>query len=198
MGAQAAQAAAAAQTPDDDRRLHGTWLLVARLAWVAVALLTSVYCVAGFREEFTRLQSICTAGPCPSTALDTANLRELAALGRSVDFFATCVIAVELLFALVSFVVGVVIFWRKSNERMALFVALMLVTFGSLAFAYSFDTIASQSGGWWWVFAGVFFLGNISPVLFFFVFPTGRFAPGWMVAPATLLVVLGVVVPLLS
>lgn len=192
MSVHAAQAALAARTNDEERRLRGAWLVAARMSWVVIALLTMIYCVISFPMEFARLRSVCTAPPCSVTALDSINLRELESIGGSVDFFATYVITVELVFAVVSFAVGSMLFWRKSDERMALFVALMLVTFGSLAFADSYDAVAAWAGGWWWAFATIFFLGNISPVLFFFLFPTGRFVPRWACAPAALLVVLGI------
>src|SRR5436309_681369 len=134
MSVQAAPAVAEARTHDHGRRLRGVWLLVARLAWLAVALLTVVYLVVSLPVEFARLRNVCTASACSVSVLDATNVRELAAIGRSVDFFATYIIAGDVVFAVVACVVGGIIFWRKSDERMALFVALMLVTFGSLAF----------------------------------------------------------------
>jgi signal transduction histidine kinase len=116
-------------------------------------------------------------------------------MGLSVGFFAGYQVAVELIFAATSFAVGVLIFWRKSDERIALFVALALVTYGSLAFldhTDSLDAVAAGHPALWWSLSLVTFLGNICPVLFFYLFPDGRFVPRWIGVVATLLVVLGV------
>jgi len=96
------------------------------------------------------------------------------------------------IFAAISFAVGALIFWRKSDDRMALFVALALVTFGALAFVDKLDSVAAGYPALWWPFTLVTFLGNIFPVLFFYVFPDGRFVPRWTLALAISLVVLGV------
>ena len=116
-------------------------------------------------------------------------------MGLSVGFFAGYQVAVDLIFAVTSFSVGVLVFWRKSDERMALFVALALVTFGSMAFVYNLDdleTLESAYPALWWLFALVTFLGNIFPVFLLYVFPDGRFVPGWTRVPAISLLVLGV------
>ena len=176
-------------------RLHGRYLLLARTAWVAVAVLTVVCIAASIPVEFARLQTVCTTGACEAAALTPANVRELGSMGLSVGFFAGYHIAVELIFAATSFAVGVLVFWRRSDERMALFVALALVTYGSLAFLDNVDNLDAVAAGYpalWWSFTLVTFMGNIFPVLFFYVFPDGRFVPRWTRVVAILLVVVGV------
>ena len=173
-------------------RLHGRYLLLARMTWVAVAVLTVVFIAVSIPAEFARLQTVCTAGACQPAALTPANVRELGTMGLSIGIFAGYLIAAELIFAATSFAVGVLVFWRKSDDRIALFVALALVTFGSLAFVDKLDAVAAGYPALWWSFTLVTFLGNIFPVLFFYVFPDGRFVPRWTRALAILLVVLGV------
>src|SRR5215210_3580392 len=173
-------------------RLNGRYLLLARTAWVAVAVLTLVCIAASIPVEFAQLQTVCTTGGCRPTALTPANVRELGAMGLSVGFFAGCQVAVDLIFAATSFAVGVLIFWRKSDERMALFVALALVTFASLAFIDDLDVVTAAHPALWWPLTLVTFLGNISvPVLFLYLFPDGRFVPRWTRVAAILLVVVG-------
>ena len=112
-------------------------------------------------------------------------------MGLSVGFYAGYLIAIDLIVAVISFAVGVLVFWRRSDERIALFVALALVTFGSQPFIGNLDAVISAYPALWWSLALVTFLGNIFPVLFFYLFPDGRFVPRWTWVPATLLVVLG-------
>jgi signal transduction histidine kinase len=165
------------------------------MAWVAVAVLT-VFCIAvSIPVEFARLQMVCTRAACQPEALTPANVRELGSMGLSADFFAGYRIVVELVFAVTSFAVGALIFWRKSEERMALFVAFALVTYGSLAFIDSVDNLDAVAAGnpaLWGSLTLVTFMGNIFPVLFFYLFPDGTFVPRWTRVVAILLVVVGV------
>jgi hypothetical protein len=110
--------------------------------------------------EFARLQTVCTSVACEAAVLSPANVRELGAMGLSVSFFAGYQIAVELIFAATSFAVGVLVFWRRSDERMALFVALALVTYGSLAFidnVDNLDAVAAGNPALWWSFTLISF-----------------------------------------
>jgi hypothetical protein len=175
-----------------DTRLHGRYLLLARMAWIAVAVLAVVCIAVSIPVEFAQLQKVCTGGACRLAALTPANVRELGSMGLSVGFYAGYLIAVDLIVAAISFAVGVLVFWRRSDERIALFVALALVTFGSQPFIGNLDAVISAYPALWWSLALVTFLGNIFPVLFFFVFPDGCFVPRWTWAVATLLIVLGV------
>jgi signal transduction histidine kinase len=178
-----------------DTRLHGHYLLLARITWAAVAVLTVVFIALSIPVEFARLQTVCTTGTCEAAALTPANVRELRSMDLSAGFFAGYLIAVELIFAATSFAVGVLVFWRRSDERMALFAALALVTYGSLAFIDDIDNLDAVAAGYpalWWPFTLVTFMGNIFPVLFFYLFPDGRFVPRWTGVVAILLVVVGV------
>jgi uncharacterized membrane protein len=53
-------------------------------------------------------------------------------LGLSPDDYATYTLALALAIIVVCFVVSTLIIWRRSDDRMALLVALMLVTFGPI------------------------------------------------------------------
>src|SRR5947209_340087 len=82
--------------------------------------------------------------------------------------------------------------WGKPNERMALFVALTLVTFGTMAFLGPHETFAGSSSVWRWLFVFVVFFGNTASILFFYLFHDGRFVPRWTLLLAFVLVVLQV------
>ena len=110
-------------------------------------------------------------------------------MGLSVGFYAGYLIAVDLIVAITSFAVGVLVFWRKSDERMALFLALMLVTLAGAALAQSPGTFADEPATLWLVVTFVSFLGNTSLILFFYLFPDGRFVPRWTRALAVLFVI---------
>ena len=163
-------------------RLHGRYLLLARMAWAAVAVLTVVCIAFSIPAEFTQLQKVCTSGACHPAALTPANVRELGEMGLSVGFYAGYLIAVELIFAITSFAVGVLVFWRRSDEPMALFLALLLVTLAGAALARSPGAFAGEPAVVRLVVSFVSFLGNTSLVVFFYLFPDGRFVPRWTLA----------------
>jgi hypothetical protein len=159
--------------------LRGRRLLLARVAWVAVAVLTAGVFISGIPGEFARLRTPCTdAISCVwFPRLTTQNAHELGELGLSVDFFATYFVVVETAFIAVSFAIGAVIFWRRSDDRMALLVSLMLITFGAgLTVPYPLLDLPLL---WKASAEAVSFIGVTLLALFLYLFPDGRFVPRW-------------------
>jgi len=103
--------------------------------------------------------------------------RALEDLGLSIDFYAAYVLALDLVVALGFCAVGAVIFWRRSQERGALFVSFALIVFG-LTWPDTFDTARFHPV--WGGLAGFLTqLGLASLFVYFFIFPDGRFVPRW-------------------
>jgi hypothetical protein len=71
-------------------------------------------------------------------------------------------------------VVSTLIVWRRPDDRMAVLVALMLVTLGPLD---ATSTVAASSSPWQVPAACLAFLALAFFVLVFFLFPTGQFVP---------------------
>ncbi len=157
---------------------RGHWLMLARMLWIALAILILILYVFGFPAGFRYLKTICVGTGCGGPQLTPDQVRVFSAHGLSLDFFATYTLAFEFIFVAVWFLVAAVIFWRKSNERLAWFVSLMLLTFGA-TFPDLTNDLASQQPAWWWPVNVVAFLGVVSLVLCFFLFPDGRFVPRW-------------------
>jgi hypothetical protein len=67
-------------------RLHGRYLLMGRMAWTVIAVMSVVCIVVSIPAEFARLQAVCPTGACPPGAFTPANVRELGAMGLSVVF----------------------------------------------------------------------------------------------------------------
>ena len=76
------------------------------------------------------------------------------------------------------FVIGLVIFWRKSDDLMGLLTSLMLIFFGPYLISGANIIVSEQPG---WETFGVVMVGiGVTVVIFFlFLFPNGRFLPGW-------------------
>jgi hypothetical protein len=159
--------------------LQDRWLSLARVAWVLVAFLIVGVFVSGLPSELARLRTPC-ADPVSCAwipRLTAENARELGQLGLSADFFAAYFVALEVTFVTVSAAIGAAIFWRKSDDWMALFVSLMLLTLGAvLIIPYPLLDLPPI----WTLSAKVVsFIGGASLVLLFYIFPDGRFVPHW-------------------
>jgi len=159
--------------------LHGRWLVLARVAWVTVTVLTAGVFVVGIPSEFARLQAPCTdALSCVWVPrLSEHNARELGELGLSTELFAAYFVAAEVAFMAVSFAIGGAIFWRRSDDTMALLVSLMLITFGAtLTVPYPLLDLPLL---WKFSAEAVTFIGLALLILFIYLFPDGRFVPPW-------------------
>ena len=108
-----------------DTRLRGRWLLLTRVVWISIALLALGLYVASIPSTLVSLHALCTdvTAPCSSVGYITPDYaRALQTLGLSLDTFALYEVALLIVFAAVYVAIGVMLFWRKSDDRMALFV----------------------------------------------------------------------------
>jgi signal transduction histidine kinase len=160
--------------------LSGGPLLIARVGWVVVVVLALGLLFVSIPAQYGQLVAFSSSGLDPAAV--RANLQEL---GVSADLYATYLICVSTAAALVWISVGVVIFLRRSEDRMALFASVCLITFGAftlpdvfnvnngpgvLSEQYPLVLLPVQSLG---------FLGSVSMGLFLYFFPDGRFVPRW-------------------
>jgi hypothetical protein len=159
--------------------LRGRWLLLARVAWIVVAVLAVGLFIAGIPAEFALLHTPCQTVPCPTGQLPPAGLRALQNLGLSLGSFATYSAAMDVVFAVVCGAVAALIFWRKSDDRMALLASLALLTFGTATFVFTMEALAARHPAWETPVAFLHFLGAVSFGLFLYLFPDGRFVPRW-------------------
>jgi hypothetical protein len=113
--------------------------------------------------------------------LDAATVRaNLAAAGISVDFYATYLLSIDIASAMWWSAVGAVIFWRRSDDGMALFTSLGLLTFGVFFLNDGPVALAKQYSALWLPVHLLAFFGSVSFYLFFYLFPNGRFVPRWL------------------
>src|SRR5262249_36833301 len=127
---------------------------------------------------------------CATCLLHPTQAGELQALGLSPSQLASYLVALAALFALVYLAIGTLLFWRGRNDRMALFTAVALVTFGGTAFGEPADALTVALVPWQATVLVLVFLGRATLILLFYFFPDGRLAPRWIVVPAGLAVML--------
>jgi hypothetical protein len=118
---------------------------------------------------------------------------ELAVLGLSPGRYAFYQVALDTIFVVVFATIGGLIFLRKPGDPMALLVALMLVTWGpgnDIMVLTPGALLPPQPLTWWhWPFVLIEYVAFMSWMLFFYLFPSGRFVPrgtrwlavGWIV-----------------
>jgi len=152
-----------------DAPLQGNVLICARLVWVVVATVSFTHFVLSLPALFTRLQTVCTETNCQTPSLTLANVRELESIGLSLEFCAIYFLIFSILLNLIWMVVGVVLFWRKSSDRVALSVSFMLVTFSGMA-GNGANDLLTNSPVWYWLVSMLIYLSN-SVFLIFLYFP---------------------------
>jgi NADH-ubiquinone oxidoreductase B12 subunit family len=163
-------------------RLHGHWLLFARVGWIVLTLLILTLNVVMIPRYYAVLQAHCQPGPqCFALQLNTYDRQFLHQFGLSPGFIAAYQVILDGLSVLVYCALGALIFWRKSADRMALFCAFMLVLFGGAGLTNILqDALMPVSPAWFTLIGTLELLGQTSFMIFFFLFPSGRFVPRWI------------------
>jgi hypothetical protein len=158
-------------------RLYGRWLLLARGVWITLVVLTLVIFFASLPVYIALQQTLCAGIECASgTLLTPAQAEVLTGIGLSLSDYAAYSVAFTLATIVVCLGVSTLIIWRRSDDRMALLVALMLVTFGPLG---ATTTILARPSPWQVPAECLVFLTVALFVLVFLLFPTGQFVPSF-------------------
>ena len=158
-----------------DTQLRGPSLIAARLTWVAIAVTVVTLNILALPGTYSL--------PIPPDIL-----RDLHRLGISPALFVIINVLENAGCTLIYLAMGILIFWRRSDDRMALFCSLMLITFGGVAANSLDDIIGGPSPlppplvSFPLTIPLVHLLvvvGQVSFVTFFYLFPSGRFVPSW-------------------
>jgi len=178
---------AALSSRTSSERISRRWLTLARGAWMVCALLLLANFVASIPAYYQIMRTACTLanqGPCTNTSgqLTPDNVAALAHLHLSLTGYAAYFVTLDVVVSLLAWGLGLLIFWRKSDERMGLFVSLLLVLFGATG---SGNTLL----GVWAPTPSPPLLSHLLNLLsalvwiglgaFLLTFPTGRFTPRW-------------------
>ncbi|MDE3229117.1 MAG: hypothetical protein KGO05_04485 [Chloroflexota bacterium] len=158
-----------------DELFSGRWLLAARIAFVALfALIVALNVIA--------LPGIYASLLTPET------LADLRRMGLSPSLYGALMLGQYALGLLPYLALGLLIFWRRSDNRMAWFCAVAFITFGGIALG-PLDDINGSGSVLPHALASVPLLlvltralavvGQMSIGIFFCLFPSGRFTPRW-------------------
>jgi hypothetical protein len=156
-----------------DMRLHGRWLLLARTGWILVTLTIIILNIIAIPDLYAS-----------NFTFTPPMLQDLHRLGFSPILYGVLLSIMNASFQIIFLPLGLLLFLRRSDDRMALFCAFTLVTFGGGVTFFDFS-----SGGVEPTLAAnpvlrvvallLFGVGETSLVVFFYLFPSGRFVPRW-------------------
>lgn len=113
-------------------RLHGRWLVMGRICWVALVMFTLTVVVADLPVYVALLQTPCAGSACVWLQPTPGQAGALTGMGLSLAVYAAIIVALTLATMVVCLVVSTLIIWRRPDDRMALVVALLLVTLGPI------------------------------------------------------------------
>ncbi len=156
-----------------ETRLHGRWLVVARLSVLVAALVTLALNVIALPDTYGALFT-----------LTQPQLVELRRLGLSPTLYVILLIVENTSVPLVDMGLALLLMWRRSDDRIALLCAFALVTFGGGVSLFDFARGAiapslATNPALRILTLTLFAVGEASLVLFFYLFPSGRFVPRW-------------------
>jgi len=157
-------------------RVPGRWLLLARGIWITLVVLTLAICFASLPVYLALLQTPCTGPACEWQQLTPGQVGALKGMGLSIGAYAAIIVALTLAEVFVCLVVSTLIILRRSHDRMAIIVALMLVTLGP---TMSTTALLQSPSPWQVPNECLTFLSSTLLLLVFLLFPSGQFVPPW-------------------
>ena len=183
-------------------RLHGKWLLIARLTWAVVFTVLTIMYALGFLAARDALSTVCKEELCTfrqqirhtdigeqvvswsgppigyADRLRPDQVEALERFGLTLDQYGWLG-ALEIgLPVLVYLLIAAGLFWRRSDDWMVLFASVMVATIpvgnGPLPFM-----LVVHRPAWEWVFDSVGVVALSCFLIFPLLFPNGRFVPRW-------------------
>ncbi len=165
---------------DTDTSLDGSILVLARISWVIVAVLVLGLSFASIPTYFASLHHLLNSAHPPDLGgqlTSNTGVQDLQAVGLSLDFYARYNVLLTFIFLFVSLAVGTVIFWRRSQDRVALLASFALILFPITVNNVNLVTLPHT---WQLPIQCLQFLGQVCAGLFFYLFPSGHFVPRWI------------------
>lgn len=154
------------------------WLRWAQVIWVVVVTGALLMYMAGSILYYQQLQQVCTAGAEQCGEFDyatPAGVAQLADRGLSLEAYALLVVTTRSIFSLIPAALGILIFFRKRSEPIALLVSFFLVTWAMtngavsvLAADYPVFSIPAEI---------LSLISTVLLALFLGLFPNGRMVP---------------------
>ena len=163
-------------------RVGGRWLVFARAVWISVTAASLGLFAISVPAGFGILKRVCVDGPCGPEQLRPEGAENVRDLGASLDAYAAYQTAGVVVVALVFCAIAAVVFWRRSDDAVALYTSLTLVLCG--VFLPDWVGALTVPPSLWPLVDLLNTLVYCSLFVLFYVFPDGRFVPRWTRLPA--------------
>jgi signal transduction histidine kinase len=157
-------------------RVGEHWLIPVRIVIVVVAVISLAVFVGGVLLNFAQFRTACTPLSCADGQLTPESAQALQALGFSLDAYAIMNVVFLVIQALVYYLIATIIFWRRSNEWLAVIVVLGFLAAPTNSLNQPLTAVPPVFPA---ALAWVQFLGIATLILIGFLFPNGRFVPRW-------------------
>jgi signal transduction histidine kinase len=166
-------------------RVRGRRLLLMRLGWTLLTAYNLAVFFVSIPVYYAQLFVLCTdpRQECSDGRLRPGNVQALHHLGISLSSYAAYALAVSIIASSIFLIVGLVLFWRRSDDWMAVFASTVLIIFAGVG--------GAPSSGIWQPDSPLNTLllvlatlilgvgGYCGLGLLFSLFPTGRPIPRW-------------------
>jgi hypothetical protein len=161
--------------PQPRGRFRGRWVTLARWAWAALAVFVILLLALGVVIRYAELVTVTPEAAIAFGQLRPQDLSELARLNIAPEMYAAYFTLAELVTSLVFILVACVIFWRRSEEWVALFVATMLLLLPSVLPLISAVERAALLPALLLRMLQVMYYACLT--IFLFIFPNGHVVP---------------------
>jgi hypothetical protein len=176
-------------------RLSGRNIAVTQMVCITLVLLSLALFVAGLPVVYDEFRTLAIFD---NSAFDRSEVRtNLSQIGLSTDFYAGFYVAVGAIYVLTCYATATIIFLRRPTEPIALFAVVTLAVHGATT-SGSIDALGMLHPllGALSSFLGM--LGYAFLLMFFYLFPDGRFVPRWTRWAAVISVAYAIAVSLFS
>src|SRR5258708_8219581 len=166
-------------------QVRGRRLWLMRLGWTLLTVFNLVVFYVSIPPYYTQLFALCTdlRQPCATGRLTPGNAQALHHMGISLSSYATYTLAISIVGSSIFLIVGLVLFWRKSDDWMAVFASTVLIILAGAGDARASEITLLPGIPVLDILLGVLATlilgvgGYCGLGLFFSLFPTGRPIP---------------------
>ncbi len=162
-----------------DTHLRGTSLMVARAIWFGLVMLALAALVANLPAYFNDLRIPCARHGCILLTLSPQDMAALKDIGLSTELYAGIQVGWAAIYAIANVVLAGLIFWRRSDEWMEIFVSLAMVMWGTGVTYGGGVSLLKVYPDLGLLFEFLSILTVIPIIVLLYLFPDGRFVPRW-------------------
>ncbi len=155
----------------------GRWMLLARAAWVVVAVMALLSIATGLVLLYQQLTSIGSTTAYQLWQLSAADANALQRLGSSLDFYAQFRLTFQVVLTASFFLVAAIILWYGSRSIVAFLASFTLLSFGTTLSWPAVQLLAVSQQALFLPAVLLIASGYPSLILFLYFFPDGRCIP---------------------